>query len=157
LRRALVAVSLLVPASTYGQRLTAVEAGLGGSTIVARRTYAGAELGLGYRPGGQSRVALVVAAGSERDRAALRAQLAAQFLVTPAARAGPGLYGGLGIAFAGRRGSAGAAYLALLLGLEEAPGRRAGWYSELGLAGGLRVAAGWRVRRFPSWWAPMSR
>jgi hypothetical protein len=154
LRRALVAVSLLVPACAYGQRLTAVEAGIGGSAILARRTYAGAELGLAYRAGGQSRVALALAAGSQHQRPALRAQLAAQFLVTPAARAGPGLYGGLGVAFAGRRDSPGAAYLALLLGLEAAPGRRAGWYAELGLAGGLRVAAGWRVRRFPGWWAP---
>src|SRR5205823_2727949 len=28
----------------------------------------------------------------------------------------------------------------------------AGWYAELGLAGGVRIAGGRRWRRFPSWW-----
>jgi len=108
---------------------------------------------IGYRPAGQSRVALAVAGGIEDGRAALRAQLTAQFLVTPAARRGAGLYGGLGVAVTGRRGSPGGGYLALLVGLEAAPGRRAGgWYAELGLAGGARIAAGWRGRWFPGWW-----
>lgn len=149
---ALVALSTPLVPRVWGQRLTAAEGGLGASIVAARRTYAGAELGIAYRPGGQSRVALVLAAGSERDQAALRAQLTAQFLVTPAARAGAGLYGGLGVALAARRRSPGAGYLALLLGVEGAPGRRSGWYGELGLAGGVRAAVGWRVRRFPAWW-----
>jgi hypothetical protein len=112
---------------------------------------AGVEAGVGYRPGGQSRVALALAAGTEDRRAAARAQLTAQFLVTPAAR-GVGLYGGFGVAVAGRRGAPGRGYLAMLVGLEAAPGggaRRGGWYAELGLAGGARVAAGWRGRWFP--------
>ena len=133
------------------QRLTVFEAGAGMALAVARHTMAGVELGAGYRPGGQSRVALAVAAGTEDGRAAARAQLTAQFLVTPAARRGTGLYGGLGVAVAGRRGTAGGGYVALLVGLEAAPGggaRRGGWYAELGLAGGARVAAGWRGRWF---------
>jgi hypothetical protein len=133
------------------QRLTAVEAGAGAALILARHTMAGVEAGVGYRPGGQSRVALALAAGTEDGRAAGRAQLTAQFLVTPAAR-GAGLYGGFGVAIAGRRGTPGRGYLALLVGLEAAPGaaaRRGGWYAELGLAGGARVAAGWRGRWFP--------
>jgi hypothetical protein len=136
-----------------GQRLTAVELGGGVTAVVARHVFAGAEVGLGVRPGGQSRLALAVAAGTEHGRAAARVQFTAQFLVTPAAR-GAGLYGGLGAAVAGRRGSAGAGYLALLLGVEGAPGRarRGAWYGELGLCGGVRAAAGWRVRRFPAWW-----
>ncbi len=135
-----------------GQRLTAVELGGGLTTVAARHTFGGAELSVGYRPGGQSRMALAVAAGAEDGRAAGRAQLTVQFLVTPAARGGAGLYGGLGAAVAGRRGSPGGGYLALLLGLEGAPGRRSGWYAELGLCGGVRAAAGWRARWFPAWW-----
>jgi len=133
--------------SLHAQRLSVVEAGAGAAITVARQTMAGVELGAGYRPGGQSRVALAVDVGSEDGRAAARAQLTAQFLVTPAAR-GAGLYGGLGVAIAGRRGAPGSGYLALLVGLEAAPGatRRGGWYAELGLAGGARVAAGWRGR-----------
>jgi hypothetical protein len=138
--------------SARGQRLSAVEAGLGAAVVAGRHTMTGVELGLGWRPGGQSRVALAAAAGPEDGRTTARAQLTAQFLVTPADRAGTGLYGGIGLAFLGRQGAPGEGYLALLLGLERAPGRRAGWYAEVGLAGGVRAAAGWRTRRFPPWW-----
>jgi len=135
--------------SLRAQRVSVVEAGTGAAVTVARHTMAGVDVGAGYRPGGQSRVALAIAMGSEDGRAAARAQLTAQFLVTPAARRGAGLYGGLGVAVTGRRGAHGGGYLALLVGLEAAPGggaRRGGWYAELGLAGGARVAAGWRFR-----------
>ena len=142
--------SLAAPAS--GQRLSAAEAGLGAAAVAARHLFTGPELTLGYRPGGQARLALAAAAGAEDGRAAARAQIVAQFLLTPAARGGAGLYGGIGAAIVGRRGAPGAGYLAVVLGLERAPGRRNGWYAELGLAGGVRVAAGWRARRFPRWW-----
>ena len=131
------------------QRLSVVEASAGGALTVARHTMAGVEVGAGYRPGGQSRVALALDGGTEDGRAAARAQLTAQFLVTPAVRRGAGLYGGLGVSVAGRQGAHGGGFLALLVGLEAAPGggtRRGGWYAELGLAGGARVAAGWRSR-----------
>lgn len=131
------------------QRFTLVEAGAGAAATVARHTMVGVSVGAGYRPGGQSRVALAFDVGTEDGRAAARALLTAQFLVTPAARSGAGLYGGIGVAVAGRRGAAGGGYVALLVGLEAAPGggaRRGGWYVEVGLAGGARVAAGWRGR-----------
>ncbi len=145
---AAVAALAAVVAPLRAQRLTVVEAGAGAAVAVARHTMAGAEIGAGYRPGGQTRVALAIDMGTESGRAAARAQLTAQFLVTPSARSGAGLYGGLGVAVAGRRGAPGSGYLALLVGLEAAPGatRRGGWYAELGLAGGARVAAGWRGR-----------
>jgi len=140
--------ALAAPLAPLGaQRLSVVEAGVGAAVTVARHTTAGVEAGAGYRPGGQSRVALALGVGTEDGRAAARALLTAQFLVTPAARSGAGLYGGIGVAVAGRRGSPGGGYLALLVGLEAAPGaRRGGWYAEVGLAGGARVAAGWRGR-----------
>jgi hypothetical protein len=39
-----------------------------------------------------------------------------------------------------------------VLGVEQAPGRRRGWFIESGFGGGARVAVGWRTRWFPSWW-----
>jgi hypothetical protein len=148
LRASLVGIAVAA-APLHAQRLAVVEASAGAALTVARQTMGGVELGAGYRPGGQSRAALAVDVGSEDGRVAARGQLTAQFLVTPAARRGAGLYGGIGVAVAGRRGAPGRGYVALLLGLEAAPGggaRRGGWYAELGLAGGARVAAGWRLR-----------
>lgn len=139
-----------VSAPLAAQRLRAVEAGAGAALTVARHTLAAVEVGAGYRPGGQTRIAFALDAGREDGELAARAQLTAQFLVTPAARRGTGVYGGLGVAVAGRRRTPGHGYLALLLGLEAAPGRRGGWYVELGLAGGARLAAGWRCRWFQS-------
>lgn len=144
------------PATAPAQRLTATELGVGAAAVAARRTFVGGELGLGLRPGGQSRVALAVAAGSEAERAALRAHVMLQFLVTPAARRGVGPYAGLGAALSARRGSPSQGFVALLVGIEAAPGRRTGWrnwYVECGLGGGVRAAAGWRLRSFPAWWS----
>jgi hypothetical protein len=148
---------LAAPSVAAQQRLSATEVGLGVSVAMARRTFAGGEVGVGYRPGGQSRVALALAAGSEAGRAAGRAQMSLEFLLTPAARAGAGLYAGLGSVLTVRRGGPGAGFIALLVGLEGAPGRRGSlggdsWYVELGIGGGVRAAAGWRVRKFPAWW-----
>lgn len=82
----------------------------------------------------------------------MRLEASAQFLLKPAERSGTSWYGGLGIAFVGGEADRSAGYLTALLGLEAAPGRAAGWYAELGLAGGVRLAAGRRWRRFPPWW-----
>jgi hypothetical protein len=125
---------------------------VGAAASMARRTFAGAELGLAHRPSTDSRIALALAGGTAAGRAAARAQLTLQLLVNPAVRSGTGLYAGVGAVFSARHASPGQGFLAVLLGLEGAPGRRASWYVELGLAGGVRAAAGWRVRRFPAWW-----
>ncbi|HEV8511161.1 MAG TPA: hypothetical protein VGQ48_11995 [Gemmatimonadales bacterium] len=145
---------LLVPLlALCAQQLTATEMSVGGAAAMARRTFVGAELGLARRPSTDSRIALAVAGGSSAERAAARAQLTLQLLVNPSARSGMGLYAGVGTAFVARRESPGQGFLVVLLGLEGRPGRRQGWYVELGLAGGVRAAAGWRLRRFPPWWS----
>ena len=146
------ALALAVPGSGAAQRLTATELGAGGLAAFARSDFAGGGLGVGRRVSSQTRVALSAAGGTLARRAAVRLEAAAHFLVTPAARTGVGLYGGTGLAFQAARRTPGAGYLVALVGIESAPGRRAGWFAELGLGGGVRVAAGWRWRRFPGWW-----
>lgn len=146
-------VPLLLPILALQSRpLTATELSLGAAAALARETFVGGELGLARRTSNESRIALALAGGGVAGEAAARAQLTLQLVVNPFARTGVGLYGGLGAAFSARRGKAGQGYVAVLLGVESAPGRQHGWYAELGLGGGYRAAAGWRVRWFPNWW-----
>jgi hypothetical protein len=145
--------ALLFPIrSVLAQQLTATELSAGAATSMARRMFAGAELGVAHRPSGDSRIAFAVAGGTIAERAAARAQLTLQLLVNSAARSGTGIYAGVGTAFVARRGAPGQGFLAVVLGLEGAPGRRQNWYVEAGLGGGVRAAVGWRVRWFPAWW-----
>ncbi len=141
-----------VPLVAPAQQLTATELSLGAAAVVSRRTFGGAELAFAHRPAPDTRLALALAAGTATGRPAARAQLTVQVLVNAAARSGPGLYAGLGVAFDARQQSPGQGFLAVLLGCEGAPGRTQAWYGELGFAGGVRVAAGWRLRWFPRWW-----
>lgn len=136
-----------------------MELSLGAAAALARRTFIGAEVGIAHRPSGESRIALALAGGSAPpgDRAAARAQVTIQLLVNSAARAGVGIYAGVGTAFLARRGSPSQGYLAVLLGVEGAPGRRQSWFVEGGLGGGARAAGGWRVRWFPRWWTGRGR
>jgi len=138
--------------SGAGGGLTATEFAAGGVAALARRQFWGAGLGIARRVSGQTRFGLGAAGGSLSSDAALRLEATGQFLVSPAVRSGVGLYGGAGIAWQGGNRTPGAGYLTLLVGVESAPGRRSGWYAELGLGGGVRMAAGWRWRRFPAWW-----
>jgi len=109
--------------------------------VMAHRSFWGPELGVARRPGAQGRFALTLAAGDYEGA-----------LLRPGERVGPGPYGGLGLAFVGAAGARGAGYLTALVGVEAAPGRRQGWYAELGLGGGVRLSLGRRFRRFPPWW-----
>jgi hypothetical protein len=149
---ALAGLAACLPVFAAAQQLTSNELSVGVATSIARRTFAGAELGFAHRPSGESRIALAVAAGTVGAHAAARAQLTIQLLVNASARSGAGIYAGVGTAVTARRGAPGQGYVAVLLGLEGAPGRRQGWFVEGGLAGGVRAAAGWRLRRFPNWW-----
>lgn len=145
-------VLLLPVLALQSQPLTATELSLGAAAALSRETFVGGELGLARRTSNESRVALALAGGGIAGEAAARAQVTLQLVVNPFARTGVGLYGGLGAAFSARHGDTGQGYVAILLGAEGTPGRRHGWYAELGLGGGYRAAAGWRVRWFPAWW-----
>jgi hypothetical protein len=135
------------------QTLTANELSLGGAMVFLDHPFAGAELGFAHRPSSESRIALAVAGGAANGDAAVRAQVTIQLLINPLARSGTGVYAGLGAAFAGQDGVPGQGFLAVLVGVEAAPGGRKAWYAELGFCGGVRAAVGWRLRKFPRWWS----
>jgi hypothetical protein len=115
--------------------------------MIATQDFWGGEVGVALRRSGRRGV-LALAAGSEGGAAALRLSATAQFLVRPRATAGTSPYAGIGVAWAGAAQAHGAAYLAVRAGIEASPARRAGWYVEAGLEGGVRLAAGMRWRRF---------
>jgi len=153
--RAVVAATGLAvgaPPPAGGQALRATELGAGATAVLAHRAFWGPELGAARRSGGQGRFAFTAACGGYDRALGVRLEATAQFLLRPVERSGAGPYGGLGLSFVGSQDTRGASYLAALVGVESAPGARAGWYAELGLGGGVRLAVGRRVRRFPSWW-----
>jgi hypothetical protein len=145
---------LLPILAIQSQQLKTTELSLGAAAAFAHETFAGAELGIAHRPSNDSRIALAVAGGvmSPDEAAAVRAQLTLQILLNSVARSGAGVYAGVGAAYLGERGAPGRGFVALVIGAEQAPGRRRGWFIESGFAGGVRVALGWRARWFPSWW-----
>ena len=145
---------LLPILALQSQQLKTTELSLGAAASFAHESFAGAELGIAHRPSNDSRIALAVAGGvmSPDEAAAVRAQLTLQLLLNSLARSGPGLYPGVGPAYLGERDAPGRGFVALVLGVEQAPGRRRGWFIESGFGGGVRVAVGWRTRWFPSWW-----
>jgi len=134
------------------QAIGATEIGAGATVVLAHRGFWGPELGVARRAGGQGRFAFTAACGDYERALGVRLEATAQFLLRPLERGGVGPYGGLGLAFVGSEGRRGASYLTALLGVDQEPGARAGWYAELGLGGGVRLALGRRFRRFPSLW-----
>ena len=143
------AAGIAVPARAQAVRAT--EIGAGAAVILAHRGFWGPELGVARRPGGQGRFAFAAACGDYERALGVRLEATAQFLLRPGERSGVGPYGALGLAFVGSEGARGASYLTALLGVDQGPGARAGWYAELGLGGGVRLALGRRFRRFSSW------
>jgi hypothetical protein len=114
----------------------------------ARRDFVGGGVSLGYRPGAQGRLALLVAGGDLDGRSGIRAEASAQLLLNPGARTGATLYGAAGAAYVGAPGVRGAGYVIVLLGLERGAAGPWGWFLEGGMGGGARVVAGLRWRRF---------
>jgi hypothetical protein len=102
----------------------------------------------GLRTSTRTRVSALVGAGLSSGEAAARGELLGHFLLSPGQPQGAGFYlaGGLAVV----EGPVSRGYLVLSAGLEERPGASAGWAVELGVGGGVRVAAGYRWRWFPA-------
>ncbi|MGH7628648.1 MAG: hypothetical protein ACREOF_04540 [Gemmatimonadales bacterium] len=99
------------------------------------------------RPSARVRLAVTAGAGVADGDPAARGELLGHFLLDPTGRRGAGVYAGGGIA--GVVGPVDEGYLVLLVGVEGRPGAGAGWSLEVGLGGGMRIAAGYRWRRHP--------
>jgi len=149
---ALTAGAAFTATPARAQTLTATEAGVGAMLLLAHRSFWGPELVVAHRPGTQGRFALTLAGGDYEGALGVRVAADAEVLLRPGERVGPGPYAGLGLAVVEAEGARGAGYLTALVGVEAAPGRRQGWYAELGLGGGVRFSLGRRFRRFPPWW-----
>lgn len=119
------------------------------AATTASAPFVGAGLGGGVRSRGRSGAYVTVNAGSSGNALAFRGELAAVFHLDPARRAGWAAYGGGGVALEWSD-SRSAQYVLLLVGIEAAPRASRGWFAELGVGGGLRAAAGYRLRRLPS-------
>jgi len=100
-----------------------------------------------WRVARRTRAGGLLAAGVAGGEAAARGEVAAHFLLNPAARRGAGWYGGGGLA--GVAGRAEGVRVQVVLGVDGRPAGPAGWSLELGVGGGVRLAAGyrWRVLR----------
>lgn len=140
---ALALLLLLVPEAATAQR--AREVGLHAVfTGQEAELLAGGVYGA-IRTTRRTRLGFTAAAGSAGGEFVARGELLGHFLLSPAST-GPGVYGGGGIA--GIAGADEEGFLVLLLGIEQGPGGRSGWYLEGGLGGGVRIAAGYRWRSF---------
>ncbi|HEX5386885.1 MAG TPA: hypothetical protein VFW66_09315 [Gemmatimonadales bacterium] len=130
---------------------------LGAQAVVttADPVLAAAGLYAAVRPSLRTRIALTAVAGPTLSAGtggdvAGRAELLGHFLLAPTVARHAGVYVGGGLA--GVVGPADRAVLVLVAGLEQRPGAPAGWALELGVGGGIRIAAGYRWRRFPAGW-----
>jgi hypothetical protein len=118
-----------------------------GTTTGPRVKFVGAGPGVGVSPTPRVSLRLLAAGGWSGGGAAGRAEALAAFSLAPWSGRGlePYVAGGLA-ATASRGGIRG--YATAMVGLALATQRRAGWFGEIGVGGGLRLAAGirWRPR-----------
>lgn len=116
---------------------------------VTGQQFVGGGVGYAYRPRGRLRMGLLASAGSWEGDGAGRVEAMVSYHLSPYRRRGltPYAGGGATITFTDAESSE---YLLLVLGVESSPGGRRGWFVEAGLAGGLRLAAGVRLRLGPA-------
>ena len=103
-----------------------------------------------WRPSARGRISAALGVGGSGGEAAWRGELLGHFLLAPGRKQGPGVYVAGGVGAVG--GPADRGYLVLALGIENRPGSPSGWFAEVGVGGGPRLAAGYRWRWFPDWW-----
>lgn len=116
-----------------------------GLVTTAADPFVGAGTGVGIRPRGRLGVGLTASGGTVGGEPGVRIEGLANFHLDPARRRGTGLYVGGGVAVVAS-GAGSREFLALLVGLEATPGGRRGWFVEAGVAGGMRLTAGFRFR-----------
>jgi len=141
---AVLAASAALPARAVGQAGYEIQVhGLG--TFGSER-FLGGGAGIAYRSAGRARLALAVSAGARDSVFAGRGELVASYHLNPWQLGGVSPYAGGGVAVVATAADV-FEYAVLFVGVETTPGRRTGWFAELGVAGGVRVAAGFRFKR----------
>jgi hypothetical protein len=104
--------------------------------------------GLAWRDRGRSRIGVALAAGvGERGGAAGRGEVAWHFLLDPRGARGLGWYGGGGVAVTAFPDGRVRPWVLLVVGVEGASAAPRSTFFELGVGGGVRVAAGVRFRK----------
>ena len=144
------AVTVCVAMPLSAQAAGVREAGLEAVATAAEPAVYTAGITASIRPSTRARVALYAGGGVSNGAGVGRAELVAHFLLNPRSTHAA-WYGGGGIAGVFGSGHADG-YLVLVLGIEAAPGGRGGWFAEVGIGGGARLAAGYRWRKLPPGW-----
>jgi hypothetical protein len=137
-------IALVFATRTASAQLTR-EWGAQVTAVSGRPAFLGAGGVWGWRPGTRDRVVIHGALGAAEHQVAARVEASWQFMLSPQTERGVGAYVGGGIA--GQFAATSHGWLMLTAGLEQNPGRSRGWSLELGIGGGIRVAAGYRWRR----------
>jgi len=144
-------LSALAATPLWAQGGAVREAGLEAVVTAADPAVYTAGVTASVRPSARTRIGLYAGGGVDGDGAGVgRAELVAHFLLNPRTTHA-GVYGGGGIAGVFASG-ADNGFLVLVLGVEGNPGGRGGWFAEVGIGGGARVAAGYRWRKLPPGW-----
>jgi len=154
LRNVLVLVAVGVALTMRLEAQSARELQFQGVGTFATARYWGGGLGFALRAQGRMRAGLSLYAGdlsrkpegADRDhRFAGRGELMLSYHANPYKRSGIAPYAGGGVAIAATSDEM-LEYVLLAIGVEAAPGGRSGWFAELGIGGGVRVSAGYRLR-----------
>lgn len=143
-RSALLAASLIACTAT-GLEAQAGDWQVQGLAAFADSTFVGGGLGVALRSRGRSRLGISANVGTREGALAGRAELVVSYHLNPFLRRGVTPYAGGGVTV-GWSGEEFVEYVVALVGLETAPGGRSGWFLEGGIAGGVRVSTGFRVR-----------
>jgi hypothetical protein len=129
---------------------TARELQIHGTGVFAGTPFVGGGVGVALRSAGRARAGFTLSAGVVDGVVAGRSEILLSYHVAPYRRRGVSPYGGGGIAIVATADSV-AEFVVLTLGVESTPGRHMGWFAELGVAGGVRLMGGvrirWRARR----------
>lgn len=143
MRRLLLLAVLLSVGEAQAQR--AAEWQVAGVVVATGDEFVGGGVGIALRPPGRIRLGLAAQVGSRGGTAAVRAEGVLSYHLHPTRRRGLTPYLGGGVAVMATAAES-VEFLLVHLGVESAPGGRAGWFFEAGAGGGVRVAAGVRVR-----------
>lgn len=147
-RSALLVAGLAALAAT-GLEGQAREWQVQGLAAFADSTFIGGGMGFALRSRGRARIGISANVGDRHGALAGRAELVASYHLNPFQRRGLAPYAGGGVTL-GWAEDEFVEYAVALVGVEAAPGGRSGWFIEVGLAGGVRASAGFRVRWRPS-------